>query len=343
MKPIEKLERTTLEQIRHLLPSRQGSECFSQPNPNRRGALARATLGITAGTAVVVAAIINRGGFPDFSSQANDETSESSGTVQKIEQAYRVRVLTLRDAYREHGTPYPEELVDKTSGMRYKDVPDQITDEQATNLKEILGMVPPHFLNASPRRLDIILSTQSSQKEAPRQIQIRYDHLNTDNQDQGLDEVVHELVHDVTPYLGDPIPVQHITGTYSSIRVSEWNNTVNQIFGRDFGLVNREMKNHLIKLYGEMIPLGEKYNMPASLDRKYISDPQDNDNVRFYERLSEIAFYTADPSELVSFMAERYLRGRDNFEGKFSGLFGPTVTKELYEFMKKDVFKGAEI
>lgn len=253
---------------------------------------------------------------------------EEQVTKEQIEKQFNIQLYTLREDYQRHGRDYPEANPDFAS------VPQNWEQQHLTVLKTILGILPAHFYQPLPdgKRLEIILSyvnhcrDTDSPQAIPYQIELDHKNLKLETQKDGLESLAHESTHATMPKQITWIP--------------------NPIFP-DLPPVDFVIESPWFPIIIDDI-LGGKYQEKAPALKAFISEkkkttpPDQRELHKFYQDLLWGFGRVDDPYELIAYMAQHHLYGREWMYQMYKEIFSGAQFDKLYSFTRDQLYRGME-
>ncbi len=252
-----------------------------------------------------------------------------------LEDEFKIRLMTLRDYYRELGLEYPEHQ------SYLRTVPQEWDERRLQLLKEGLLVLPKHFYqdeNANDR-MGFILSFSNAAGRVidqpalmARHIEVAHEEFNDPSIKEPVDILAHELIHLQVPLTLEPSGIivnDFITGKPFEVftKRSPWFEEVEDILGGPFSQIYAKPLAKIQAL---------QRTIPSMPNLEY------RDRAYFYNSLAYGFEAAVDPFELISVMGVHFLHGRTYFQTRYSEVLSETMAEKLYDFIKNRVYRNQQ-
>jgi len=254
---------------------------------------------------------------------------------EEIERQFNVKIYTLKEIFENSGENYrPED---------FPNVPTKWDTERLLLLKRSLASLPAHLYQPSPEGVKVWITLGesgyccgfASTRKQPYQVQVGVSQFSPDNSTEAFGTLVHELVHLATPLTRreEELPGGHV---YPD---SPWFKKINSIFGEEFSKINFELWE---KVEEKNKILDEKVGPKRPVPRGILT-PDEEERADFYFHLAYgLSPERPIPDEFISVLAEHYVYGKDYFFRRYSEFFPEEKVRNLFNFVKNEIFKGKE-
>ncbi len=263
---------------------------------------------------------------------------------EQIEKRFNIEIRTIKEVFEASRKLYPED--------DFKGIPTEWDIERLKMLESYMELLPKHFYapDIYGSVLRIILGRYSTIGEVssvagytpdyPYSIELDYKRFKSEDPKLSLIDLTHELTHIHTPIISRHIEKYEGPGGIKGERLVEkspWVDTVERIIGRsyeDFYPISTER----LKEKGYMFASGtNKGWVKNPLSFKTTTQEEDDFANTFGYGLGH-----GRVKEFIAVLAQTYIQGRDYFLRMYGGYLGDTMTIDLYEFTKNEVFRGQE-
>lgn len=265
---------------------------------------------------------------------------------ESLEDRLKIRIITLRDYYRELGLEYPEHQSYLSA------VPWEWDKRRLQLLEEGLSVLPKHFYQNGNTlgRMGFILSFNNSAGTVIDHPELRARHIELNHEEftepsikEPVDILAHELSHLQVPVTLVPsgiILTDFLTGKPFEIQIkkSPWFLEVEDILGGEFSKI---YSKPLARIQAEQTSVEGNIFMNRLLGKR-IPDPELRERAYFYRTLAYGFENAVDPYEFIAVMASHYMHGKTYFQTRYSEIFPEATTLKLYDFCKVRIFRNQE-
>lgn len=268
-----------------------------------------------------------------------------------LEKEFATRITTDGERYEQKcGGPF---LVDGHPNLRPKwDVP------TLSMLKEFLYLVPSHFYQKREdgREIIIVLATYSSEASCypfgfaaefgPCTADINHSKFNTSHKKEAFSFLTHELIHTITP----AVVINPNAPRTDWESLSPWYDKLKQIMGGDINQIRDRLYNLIQDKRNNLGKNVTDINRRLTLDQDLTEEEHEE---LFYRRFEYgLGYYPGgkgskikertNPNEFLAVLGEYYIHGKDYFIKLYGELLDTHIAKELYQFVKNDIYRGKE-
>lgn len=282
---------------------------------------------------------------------------EPVATVQSISEKNGIRIVTMRDLYKEKRLPFPSDFQKSPySSLIISDTPTAWNPAQLAVLNDCLDNLPDHFTvpNAAGEPLELALSYQDCvcpstfDEKMPHRIEFSYDRFSNSTKREDLAVVAHELTHIITPIEGEYLEYSEIFGRQVSIENSPWIDTITEVVQASDQFEARAMLGSRYRklkqpLTGKLPRLGFLSPEQQKQKIKQTLTPEEQEQYYFLERFGNTLSSPLRPiHEVIAQLSENYVKGTPYFERNYRRVFSADEFKQIFDFTKTEIFRGRE-